>query len=156
MVCSLDRTRIEKITLLFTERGYAKDVKDYLLNFTNHRKSKIDHLTELEADLLIQFLGRNNPCEALRTSIVSLAFAAGILYGTGADDTQINEAALNVFLKRNGIVKKPLPELTFQELVQVHRQMELKVKSRERYRANRRAATLTNKLLTELNLTVKK
>ncbi len=105
-----------------------------------------------EARDLIGKLANYDPLEKQKRLIFSLGYKAGIIYGDTAEDKKLNPVKLNLFIKERGAVKKPLNEMTLDELKKVHRQFEGIVRNNKKTKLNKEADKAVNELLNELKL----
>lgn len=149
---TISKPQISKIHVLLTQTGLIEDKKKIIIHFSNGRTDHVSNLYSQEAKSLISQLSEHSPQERLKSLIFSLAYQAGIIYGSSADDKKINAAKLNLFLRQRGTVKKDLNDLTYPELVKVHRQFEAIVKSTAKSAANKEANRIVHNLLEELNI----
>ena len=147
--------QIQTIHALLYDLGMMDDIEMYMQEFTNYPKNSIKELTTEEATCLIKLLFQQSPAGRCRATIVKLAHRAGIIYGDTLDDYRLNIVKLDVFLFKNGAVKKELAKMNINELVQVTRQMEEIIKNNWQKKNKKAAKEATTKLLKELNITVK-
>jgi len=123
------KPQIAKIHVLLSNLGITEQKIEIVYNLTNGRTQSTKDLTIDEARRLITSLAEYDPCERQKSLIFSLAYQAGIIYGSTTDDKKMNTAKLNMFLKERGAVKKELNAMNFSELVKTHRQFEAMVKA---------------------------
>jgi len=146
--------QLQKIHVLLRNNGLIDDKKELVAQLTNGRTESTRFLTKAEATFFIQRLCDIDPLEKQKKSVIHLAYVAGIIYGDTPEDYQINKAKLDMFLKERGTVKKELAKMTYAELMKVHRQFEAMTKNIQKTSDNKAAKAATDKLLSELNLTV--
>jgi hypothetical protein len=146
------KPQIAKLHVLLNNLGIAEQKAEIVYNITDGRTESSKELTIDEARRLIINLAEYDPNERLKSLIFSLAYQAGIIYGSTADDKKMNAAKLNLFLKERGAVKLELNQMHYKELVKVHRQFEAIVKNTKKANDNREAASVVKHLLNELNI----
>jgi hypothetical protein len=142
--------QIAKIHVLLNNLGIIDQKAEIVYNLTDGRTESSKQLTIDEARRLITNLAEYDPTERLKSLVFSLAYQAGIIYGSSKDDKKMNAAKLNLFLRERGAVKKDLNEMKYKELVSVHRQFEAIVKSVKKANDNKTADKQIKHLLTEL------
>jgi hypothetical protein len=150
----ISAAQITKLHVLLNQLGWINDKKEIISNYTNARTESSKDLSFDEAKYLIQQICEHDPRERLKSLVFSLAYRAGIIYGSSNDDKKINAAKLNLFLLERGAVKKELNKLTYAELIKVHRQFEAIVKNVGKSTDNKAADKLVGSLLDELNMNV--
>jgi hypothetical protein len=123
------KPQIAKIHVLLNNLGITEQKIEIVYNLTNGRAESTKELTIEEARRLIINLAEYDPSERQKSLIFSLAYQAGIIYGSTADDKKMNAAKLNMFLKERGAVKKKLNAMNYADLIKVHRQFEAMVRS---------------------------
>ena len=141
--------QIAKIHVLLNNLGITKQKVEIVYNLTSGRTESTKDLTIDEARRLIINLAEYDPRERQKSLIFSLAYQAGIIYGSSADDKKMNAAKLNMFLKERGAVKKDLNAMNYSDLVKTHRQFEAIVKSIKKADDNKEASNAVKYLLTE-------
>lgn len=146
------KPQIAKIHVLLNNLGITEQKAQIVYNLSNGRTESTKQLFIDEARRLITSLSEYDPKERQKSLVFSLAYQAGIIYGSSADDKKINAAKLNLFLKERGAVKKELNSMTYAELVKIHRQFEAILKSIKKSADNRLADKVVKDLLAELNL----
>jgi hypothetical protein len=146
--------QITKLHALLNNLGFLDQKASIILNFTDGRTQSSKQLTIDEARRLITNLAEYDPNERLRSVIFSLAYQAGIIYGSSADDKRMNTAKLNLFLKERGAVKLELNQMHYRDLIKVHRQFEAIVKNVNQAKDKKSADTAVKHLLGEFNLSV--
>jgi hypothetical protein len=148
--------QIQKINIMMHQVGYNVDTKrDAIHQVTHGRTSSTSGLFADEARDIIKGLCEYVVEEKIKSAIVSLAYRAGIIYGTTPEDKRINMAKLNLFIRERGAVKKPLNELDYKELVKVQRQFEAMLRNIEAAKAKKAQKEHDKQvadLLSELNL----
>ena len=149
------KPQIAKIHVLLSNLGITEQKIEIVYNLTNGRTQSTKDLTIDEARRLITSLAEYDPCERQKSLIFSLAYQAGIIYGSTTDDKKMNTAKLNMFLKERGAVKKELNAMNFSELVKTHRQFEAMVKNVKKTSDNKEAGKAVKNLLNEFNLVVR-
>ncbi|MDP9076272.1 MAG: hypothetical protein M3O71_02515 [Bacteroidota bacterium] len=147
--------QISKIHVLLNKLGLIDQKAEIVYNLSNGRTESSKQLTIEEARRLITNLAEYDPTERQKSLIFSLAYKAGIIYGSSPDDKKMNAAKLNLFLKERGAVKKELNAMTYADLVKVHRQFEGIVKNTTKSADNKQADKAVKHLLDEVNLVVK-
>lgn len=147
-----NKNQITKIHVLLGQQGMLDQKADIVYNLTEGRTKSTKGLSMNEARLLISSLAEYDPNERLKSLIFSLAYQAGIIYGTTADDKRMNTAKLNLFLKERGAVKLELNQMHYKELVKTHRQFEAIVQNTTKAKDNRQADNAVKHLLNELEI----
>ena len=130
------------------------DSKELLFNFTSGRTETTKELTKDEACQLITMLLGDPGKQKKRRVIYSIAREAGIIFGYGDGDNEMNKVTLNKFLVKNGAVKKPLEAMDEKELDKTVRQMKAVVKNNAACKDNKLAKTVTEKMLSEMGVPV--
>lgn len=146
--------QIQKIHVLLNRLGLIEQKAEIVYDLSSGRTDSTKGLTLDEARRLIKSLAEYDPCERQKSLIFSLAYQAGIIYGSTADDKRMNAAKLNLFLKERGAVKKDLNAMRYDELVKVHRQFEGIVKNTNKASTNKEADRIVKHLLNEINMPV--
>lgn len=149
------KPQIAKIHVLLSNLGITEQKAEIVYNLSNGRTESTKELFIEEARRLISNLSEYDPKERQKSLIFSLAYQAGIIYGSSSDDKKINAAKLNLFLKNRGAVKKELNTMSYNELVKIHRQFEAIVKSTQKSIDNKAASKAVKYLLNEINMPVK-
>lgn len=149
---TITKPQIAKIHVLLNNNGMLDDKKQIVRTITSGRTESSRELSFEEAIHLIKQLVEYDPKERQKALIFSLAYRAGIIYGSTGEDKKINAAKLNLFLKERGVVKKELHAMDFAELVKTHRQFEAIVKNTQRNKDNKLAKKAVGSLLNELNI----
>ena len=147
--------QITKLHALLNNLGFIDQKAAIIYNLTEGRTTSSKALTIDEARRLISSLAEYDPNERLKSLIFSLAYQAGIIYGSTADDKKMNAAKLNLFLKERGVVKMELNKMHYADLVKVHRQFEAIVINTNKAKANKQADKAVKYLLSEFNIPVK-
>ena len=150
----ISKAQLSALHALLNNTGMLEDKKELIYNTTDGRTESSKELTFEEAKLLISRLSEFDPKARQRSLIFSLAYQAGIIYGSTPDDKKINAAKLNMFLKERGTIKKELNAMTLPELIKTHRQFEGIVSNTKKSETNKEAGKLVKHLLDELDLTV--
>jgi len=151
----ITKPQISKLHVLLTNLGLIDQKAEIVYNFTEGRTESTKELTIQEARQLITNLSEYDPKERIKAVIFSLAYKAGIIYGSTDEDKKINTAKLNMFLRERGAVKKELNQMDYTELVKVHRQFEAIVKSNAKSTENKQADKAVRNLLEEINIPTK-
>lgn len=151
-----NKAQIQKLHCLYRDLKLTEGKKELLLTFTHGRTDSTAGLTFDEARDLIQDIAQHEPTERLRKTVFSFAYRAGIIYGESDTDKKINRAKLNMFLRERGTVKKDIEKQTLQELKRTLAQFAAMIGNNAKTANNKEAKQITNDLLTQLNLTVKK
>lgn len=146
------KPQIAKIHVLLTQLNLMDSKKQIVSEFSNGRTSSSKELSFQEAKQLISRLAEHSPTERMKSLVFSLAYQAGIIYGSSGEDKKINAAKLNLFLKERGAVKKELNAMTYPELIRVHRQFEAIVRNSAKSKDKKQAEKAVNQLLHELNI----
>lgn len=149
---TVTKPQIAKIHVLLSNLGIADQKAEMIYNASKGRTESSKELTIDEARALITFLAQYDPREKQKGLIFSLAYKAGIIYGSTPDDKKMNAAKLSAFIKERGAVKKDLNAMNYDELIKVHRQFEAIVKSTQKSSGNKEADTAVKNLLNDLNL----
>lgn len=149
---NITRAQLAKIHILLKENGWTEHKEEIVWNVTNGRSKSTKDLTFSEATAVIRKLAEHNPTERLKSVIFSLAYQAGIIYGTSQVDKKINAAKLDLFLKSSGTVKKPLNEMSYPELVRTEKQFRAIKSSVKTTKLNREAEKVVLGLLDELDI----
>lgn len=144
--------QLQKIHILLNSLGLIQEKKSIVSHFSDGRTESTKGLTYDEAFKLIRSLSEYDPKERLKSLVFSLAYQAGVIYGSTPDDKKINAAKLNLFIKQRGAVKKELNSMNYTELVKIHRQFEAIVKSVKNSKDKKQADKAVSSLLNELNL----
>lgn len=148
----INKQQLAALHALLNNTGMLADKKEIIHGFTDGRTQSSKELTFGEARELISRLAEHDPKSRQRALIFSLAYQAGIIYGTTADDKKMNAAKLNLFLKERGTVKKDLNSMSLPELLQTHRQFEGIVRNTQKSNASKAAGKAVKHLLDELNI----
>jgi hypothetical protein len=149
------KPQIAKIHVLLNSIGLIDNKAQIVYDLTCGRTDSTKKLTIDEARRLITSLAAYDPKERQKGMIFSLAYQAGIIWGDTPDDKKINAVKLNMFLTERGTVKKELNQMTRDELVKTHRQLEAIVKNNAKSMDRKAADSGVKNLLNELNITVK-
>lgn len=147
-----NKQQIAKIHVLLNQLGIIDQKKDIVAGISDGRTDSTKELTMEEARLLIMNLSEYDPKERIKSLIFSLAYQAGIIYGSSADDKKMNAAKLNLFIRERGAVKKELKDMNYQELIKVHRQFEAIVRNSQKSTDKKGAEKAVRNLLEELNI----
>lgn len=153
---TITKPQIAKIHVLLNNNGMLDDKKQIVRTVSNGRTESSRELSFNEAMHLIKQLVEYDPKERQKALIFSLAYRAGIIYGSTGEDKKMNAAKLNLFLKERGAVKKELHAMDFAELVKTHRQFEAIVKATVKSKNNKQATKAVGNLLSELNISISK
>jgi phosphoglycerate dehydrogenase-like enzyme len=143
--------QIQKIHVLLNQLGIMNRKKEIVYQLTEGRTTSTKELLMDEATQLITSLAQFDPADKLKRAIFSLAYKAGIIYGERDLDKKLNAIKLNGFLKERGAVKKSLNEMTYSELIKVHRQFEALNKNVQKASLSKEAELAVTSLLQELN-----
>ncbi|WP_295714381.1 hypothetical protein [Mucilaginibacter sp.] len=148
------KAQIIKINVMLQNIGVCeKSEKAKIVSaYSGGRTTSAKELYIDEARDLIGKLANYDPLEKQKRLIFSLGYKAGIIYGDTAEDKKLNPVKLNLFIKERGAVKKPLNEMTLDELKKVHRQFEGIVRNNKKTKLNKEADKAVNELLNELKL----
>ncbi len=146
------KPQLSKIHVLLNKLGLTESKVEIVSNFSNGRTISSKLLYASEAKELIIKLAEYDPNERLKSLVFSLAYQAGIIYGSTGEDKRINAAKLNLFLKERGAVKKELNAMNYAELIKTHRQFEAVVKNINKSRDKKEADKAVFTLMDELNL----
>ncbi len=149
---TITKPQIAKIHVLLNNKGWLDQKKEIILDASDGRTASSKELTIEEARHLIIMLAEHDPAERLKSLVFSLAYQAGIIYGSSADDKKINAAKLNLFIMERGAVKKELNKMNYTDLVKVHRQFEAIVRSTQKSKNNKEANNVVANLLNELSI----
>lgn len=153
---TITKPQIAKIHVLLNNNGMLDEKKDIVRTVSDGRTESSKDLTFDEASHLIKKLVEHDPKERQKALIFSLAYRAGIVYGSTGEDKKINAAKLSLFLKERGAVKKGIHEMSLPELIQTHRQFEAISKATQKSNDNKQATKAVGNLLTELNISTLK
>jgi hypothetical protein len=148
----ITKPQIAKIHVLLSNLGITEQKAEIVYNLSNGRTESTKDLNIDEARRLIISLTGYDPNERQKGLIFSLAYQAGVIYGSTPEDKKMNVAKLNLFLRERGAVKKPLDQMIYKELVQTHRQFEAIVKCMKKSTDNKAANNAVIQLLNELNV----
>jgi ribosomal protein S8 len=119
--------------------------KEIISQFTKNRTDSLKDLSNSEYDSFCRWLvlkykrnknWKDTPANKMRRKIFSLARESGMIWGDSAEDKKMNSAAIDVFLKSKGVVKKALNDLSHSELVKTVSQFE-KMKENNELQAHR-------------------
>lgn len=149
------KAQIAKLHILLNNIGIADQKAEILYNYTDGRTTSSKDLNFDEAKRIITNLSEYDPNQRIKSLIFSLAYQAGIIYGTTDADKKMNAAKLNMFLWERGAVKKELNQMQYNELVKTHRQFEAIVRSNKKSTDKKQADNAVKHLLEEVNLIVK-
>ena len=149
------KPQISKIHVLLNNLGIIEQKAEIVYDLSKGRTDSTKGLTLDEARRLITSLSEYDPKERQKSLIFSLAYQAGIIYGSSPDDKKMNAAKLNLFLRERGAVKKELNSMNYNELTKTHRQFEAIVKSTVKSADNKQADMVVKHLLNEFNIAVK-
>jgi len=149
------KPQIAKIHVLLSNLGITEHKAEIVYNLSNGRTDSTKGLYIDEARRLIKSLSEYDPKERHKSLIFSLAYQAGIIYGSTPADKKMNTAKLNMFIRERGAVKKELNDMSYPELVKIHRQFEAIVKSTVKANDNKQADRVVKHLLNEINLEVR-
>ena len=147
--------QIAKLHVLLNNLGLKDQKAEIVYNLTDGRTQSSKELTIEEARRLIINLAEYDPGERLKSLIFSLAYQAGIIYGSSKDDKKMNAAKLNMFLRERGAVKKDLSVMVYKELISVHRQFEAIALNVKKAGDKKQADKAVKYLLDEFNIAVK-
>lgn len=163
----ISKAQIRKIHVLLSQIGMIEDKAGIMHQASNGRTSSTKELYMSEARKLIEQLtslagtkskvnaiANYKPIDRLRFAIVSLAYKAGIIYGTSEADKVMNVAKLNMFIRERGSVKKELFEMDYKETLKTHRQFEAVYKNMQAAKEKKQADTAINNMLNELDIVV--
>lgn len=146
--------QLSKLHVLLNNNGMLSEKRDIIRKVSDGRTESSKELSYDEAKYLIGVLVEYDPKERQKSLIFSLAYRAGIIYGSTGEDKKINAAKLNLFLKERGAVKKELNTMDISELIKIHRQFEAIVKNNDKSKQNKEAKKVVSNMLDELGLTV--
>lgn len=149
---TISKPQITKIHVLLNQNGWIGDKAEIVTAITDGRTTSTRELTFEEAGQMIQYLSEHNPYERMKSLIFSLAYQAGIIYGTTNADKKMNAAKLDMFLQSRGSVKKKLNVMNIAELTKTHRQFQAIARASAKSRDNKEAANAVGKLLSELDM----
>lgn len=112
--------------LLSHQPGLMEAKREFLLRFTNGRTNSAKRLTRKEAAEIIDVLEREDPCRKMIRKIFAIAHSMKwISPKIGMEsERRMNEAVIDMFLKRRGIKKKLLREYSCAELPSLVSQFE--------------------------------
>lgn len=144
--------QIQKLHVLLNKLGIIDEKQQIVYNTTEGRTTSSKELSFDEARQLIMSLSEYDPKERIKSLVFSLAYKAGIIYGSTDTDKKINTAKLNLFIREKGTIKKNLNEMDYSELIKTHRQFEAIVKNNQKSKDKKQADNLVTNLLNELNL----
>jgi hypothetical protein len=146
------KPQLSKLHVLLSNLGLSDQKAAIIYSMTDGRTESSKDLTIDEARQLITHLAEYDPNERLKSLIFSLAYQAGIIYGSTADDKKMNAVKLNMFLKERGAVKLELNQMHYTDLVKTHRQFEAIVKSIKKNNDSKQADKAVKYLLNELRI----
>jgi len=144
--------QISKIHFLLNKLGMMDDKRTIVSNASSGRTESTKLLLFEEARQLIRDLVEFSPEERVKSIIFSLAYQAGIIYGSSQADKRINVAKLNLFLNERGSIKKDLNYMSYLELIQTRAQFEAMVKNIKKTVLNKEAGNVVSELMNELDL----
>ena len=144
--------QITKLHILLNKLGMIDEKRFIVYQLTEGRTQSTKDLTYDEAASLIKSLSDYVPAERQKSLIFSLAYKAGLICGDTPEDKRMNTAKLNAFLVERGAVKKPLNEMTYDELVLTHRQFEGMLKNVKAAKAKKAFNNEFKSLLNEFNI----
>jgi hypothetical protein len=151
MMKTINKEQLKKLHVLLGRLDWMDDKKNIVEQITGGRTQSSRELTFDEAKYLLQQLSEYDPAERMKSLIFSLAYRAGIIYGSSEVDKKLNTAKLNMFLKERGAVKKELHQMTYPDLVKTHRQFEAVVKNVGKSNDMKAAGKLVANLMEEIN-----
>ena len=111
------KPQIGKLHVLLNKLGLIEEKKAIIDSASNGRTESSKELSFEEAKSLIRLLVEYDPSERLKSLIFSLAYQAGVIYGSTDTDKKINTAKLNLFIKERGAIKKELNSMDYKELI---------------------------------------
>jgi hypothetical protein len=149
----ITKPQLAKFHVLLSNLGIMDQKQHMVYNITEGRATSSKDLSFDEATLLIKNLSQYDPKQRIKSTIFSLAYKAGIIYGETEMDKKMNTAKLNAFIRDRGAVKKELNEMNMTELNKVHRQFEAIVRNTNNASDKKTANKLVKNLLEDLNLT---
>lgn len=147
---TITKAQIIKFNILLSELGLRDHKESIVYQFSNGRETSTKGLTITEASKMLKYLSAFDPCDKMRRKVFALAYEAGIIYGETPEDKKMNEVKLNQFLNKKGAVKKNINKMNKPELIKTVNLFESILKHNE----NSKAASITKKMLTELNMQI--
>ena len=124
------------------------ELKELILFITQKRTQKIVDIYYQEAISLQDYLIKNDRTKEKVTTVLNLAFSIGLIYGHTKIDMKINIAKLNMFLLKEGKVKKDVFLMNYYELIKTISQLTGILNAIEEMECIRQ----TDSLLKELNI----
>lgn len=120
-------TRQQK-TLFYTlisNNGLREMKDDLVLQYSEGRTSHVSELSQSEFQALIKTLQSSDPTVRMRRKLFAIAYSLGWLV-KDADEAErkVNTAALNLFFKHKGVVKKEVGKMNRAELARAISQLE--------------------------------
>lgn len=148
----ITKPQLSKFHVLLSNLGIMDQKAEMVFEISEGRATSSKDLSFDEATLLIKNLSQYDPKQRTKSTIFSLAYKAGIIYGETDMDKKMNTAKLNAFIRDRGAVKKELNEMSMTELNKVHRQFEAIVRNTHNAKDKKTADKLVKNLLEDLNI----
>lgn len=148
----VSKPQIGKIHVLLNQNGWMHEKAEIVAAISDGRTTSTRELSSMEAIQMIRYLSEHNPGERMKALIFSLAYQAGIIYGSSPADKKINAAKLDLFLQDRGTVKKKLNAMGIPDLTRTLKQFQAIVRSVSRAKENKEASSAVDRLLKELDL----
>ncbi|MGB0870339.1 MAG: hypothetical protein ACPGSD_12145 [Flavobacteriales bacterium] len=146
----ITKKQIKTIHTLLNRFDLMDNKVHFINQLTNGRTQSTRELTYKEAELLLDYLRDYDGSQELRRKIFSLGYQMGMIYGDTPEDLKLNAVKIDKFLKTRGTVKKPLNELTVDELKKVIRQFQ----AMKRYRVKSKQTKQLKALLEGTGVTI--
>lgn len=145
----ITKAQLQKIHVLINQQGLKDEKANIISNVTEGRTTSSRELTLKEAKLLIEWLCKTDPNNAMKKKVFALAYEIGMIWGDSVEDKKMNAIKIDSFLLAKGTVKKKLNQLSHNEMIKVVNQFQ-KMKEHNEYT---KAGKETKQLLDELKLT---
>ncbi len=142
--------QLKCLNTLVSKQGISKDDKMIMVSgFSEGRVTSSKDLFFSEALAMIKHLKEFDPNDKMGKKVFALAYEAGIIYGDTWEDKKMNAAKLDMFLLKNGTVKKKLIAMRREDLIKIINQFQQIVKNMGETKANK----ITKSVLNELHIT---
>jgi hypothetical protein len=116
----------KKLHTLLSHLGLMEQKKDVITSFTEERTSSSKQLTRNEAAVLIDRLDKEDPAKKMIRKIFAICHSMQWITPHNGDieEKRMNQAVIDMFLKKRGVYKKNLRDYTFSQLPELVTQFE--------------------------------
>lgn len=130
----------KKLHTLLSHLGLMDEKRQMITNFTGGRTSSSRQLTRKEAAVLIDGMDKEDPAKKMIRKIFAICHAMNWIPAHNGNESEkrMNQAVIDMFLKKRGTYKKRLQDHTFSELPAVVSQFE-SIQKHCHEQANRKA-----------------